>query len=125
MKKFLTVLGTVAAILALVWLGGRYGWKLFGFAACGGSGISAVSVTEDSVTVEGFYPGSFPAGCVGVISKQEGDTLYIGVRYDPLFGIFETGHFSVTVLTETPVASVCLKSAGSIYPVWGAADGSS
>ena len=120
MKKVCAVLGGIAAVLALVWLCGRYGWRLFGFAACDGSGIELVTVTEDSVTVKGFDPGSFPAGCVGVVTKQEGDVFYLGVRYDAVFGFFETGSFSVTVPIEAPVSEVILCAGDNRYPIWSA-----
>ena len=65
LKKVLTVLLAIVAILSAVFLVGRYGWKLCGFRACQGAGITSVEVDGKSVHITGFYPGSFPEGfCV-------------------------------------------------------------
>ena len=47
------VLATVAAALLIVFLLGRYGWKLGGFRACQGAGIDSVEVTENAVHMTG------------------------------------------------------------------------
>ena len=65
LKRVLTVLLTVAVILAAIFLAGRYGWKLGGFRACQGAGISSVEVSDTAVHITGFYPGSFPEGFCG------------------------------------------------------------
>ena len=61
-KRTLSVLAILAVILLAIFLAGRYGWKLGGFRACQGAGITSVEVSEDSVHIKGFYPGSFPEG---------------------------------------------------------------
>ena len=53
-KKIVTVLLAIAVILAAVFLAGRYGWKLGGFRACQGAGITAVEVGEKTVHITGF-----------------------------------------------------------------------
>ncbi len=118
MKKFLKILAGIAIVLLLIWVGGRYGWKLMGFRACGGSGIESVVVEENRVEIVGFYPGSFPEGCVGYTWSQEGDVLYFGVRYDPIFGVFETGSFRAEIPVEGEVHTVYLKTGTDVYPIW-------
>ena len=79
-KRIVIALAVAAAILAAVFLAGRYGWKLLGFRACQGAGIEAVEVGEDQVHISGFYPGSFPEGFCGYYSEERDGTLYVGFR---------------------------------------------
>ena len=72
-KRIVIALAVVAAILAAVFLAGRYGWKLLGFRTCQGAGIEAVEVSEDKVHISGFYPGSFPEGFCGCYSEERDD----------------------------------------------------
>ena len=51
LKRGLIVLLSIAVILTAVFLAGRYGWRLGGFCACQGAGISTVEVSEKSVRV--------------------------------------------------------------------------
>lgn len=44
LKRILTVLMVLGVILTAVFLAGRYGWKLGGFRACQGAGITSVEV---------------------------------------------------------------------------------
>ena len=75
-KRIVIALAVVAAILAAVFLAGRYGWKLLGFRACQGAGIEAVEVSEDKVHISGFYPGPFPEGFCGCYSEERDGTTY-------------------------------------------------
>lgn len=50
----------IAGLLSVIFLTGRYGWKLLGFRGCESAGIEYVEVTDTAVTIRGFYPGSFP-----------------------------------------------------------------
>ena len=58
----ITALTTAIIVLLLVFLMGRYGWKLGGFRVCESAGIHSVEVKENSVRLTGFNPGSFPEG---------------------------------------------------------------
>lgn len=118
MKKFLKGAAAVVAVLALIWVIGRYGWRLGGFRFCMGSGIESISVADASVEIKGFYPGSFPKGYVGCVTKQEGSTLWLGVRYDPVFGVFETGNFAVTVPLQEPVDAIYLAGGENAILIW-------
>lgn len=60
LRKGLAVLLMIAVVLTAVFLAGRYGWKLGGFRACQGAGITSVEVGEKSVHITGFYPGPDP-----------------------------------------------------------------
>lgn len=120
MKKILKAILITILALIICWFTGRYGWRLLGFRACGGSGISSVEVTEQEVQISGFYPGSFPEGCVGTISKVENGTLYLGVRYDAVFGFFETGSFTVSIPVQEEIHTVVLRAGDNDYPIWNA-----
>ncbi|MGN8875571.1 hypothetical protein [Pseudoflavonifractor sp. HCP28S3_F10] len=97
LKKIPAVLLVIAVILTAIFLAGRYGWKLGGFRACQGAGITSVEVSGKAVHITGFYPGSFPEGFCGYYAREQGGKLYVGFRFSSLFGFFETGDFTVGV----------------------------
>ena len=75
LKKGLTVLLAAAVILTAIFLAGRYGWKLGGFHACQGAGITDAEVSGKAVHITGFYPGSFPEGFCGYYAKEQDGKL--------------------------------------------------
>lgn len=97
---------------------GRYGWKLAGFRACQGAGIESIVVHDDHVSIDGFYPGSFPSGFCGYYAKQQQRKLYVGFRFSPVFGFFETGRFSVSIPLTAPVEEIILKTSQHEFPLW-------
>lgn len=117
-KRIVIALAVAAAILAAVFLAGRYGWKLLGFRACQGAGIEAVEVSEDKVHISGFYPGSFPEGFCGYYSEERDGTLYVGFRFSAVFGFFETGDFDVTVPVKGEISEVILKTSRNESALW-------
>ena len=123
LKKVLTVLLAIVAILSAVFLVGRYGWKLCGFRACQGAGITSVEVDRKSVHITGFYPGSFPEGFCGYYSEERGGTLYVGFRFSAVFGFFETGDFDITVPVRGEITEVILKTSMNEISVWTAQTG--
>lgn len=124
LKKILTVLLAVAVILTAVFLVGRYGWKLGGFRACQGAGITSVEVNGETVHITGFYPGSFPEGFCGYYARERDGKLYVGFRFSSLFGSLETGDFDVTIPVKGEINEVILKTSESEIPVWNAQTGS-
>ena len=80
-KKTILILLTVAVLLIAVFAAGRYGWKLLGFRACQGAGIESVEVSENTVKIKGFCPGSFPEGFCGYYAEEQDGTLYVGFRF--------------------------------------------
>ena len=123
-KKTLTVLAVIAAALLIIFLIGRYGWKLGGFHACQGAGITSVEVHEKAVQITGFYPGSFPEGFCGYYAKEQDGTLYVGFRFSAVFGLFETGDFTVTIPVKGEIHEVIVKSRTNETTVWNAETGS-
>lgn len=104
--------------LVLIFLIGRYGWKLGGFQACEGAGIESVAVTDGCVRITGFYPGSFPEGFIGCYSAEENGKLYVGFRFSAVFGFFETGDFSISVPVRGEISEVIMKTAMGERTLW-------
>ena len=90
-KKILIVLLISALLLVVVFIVGRYGWKLFGFRSCQGAGIESVEVSENTVEIKGFFPGSFPEGFCGYYAEEQDGKLYVGFRFNTVFRADRTG----------------------------------
>lgn len=116
--KILASIGILIAVLLAVFLMGRYGWKIGGFRACQGAGIESVEVTENAVTISGFYPGSFPEGFCGYYSQEKDGKLYVGFRFSAVFGSFETGDFDITIPVKGDIHEVIVKTKTSEYSIW-------
>lgn len=123
LHKVWMVLLTIAVILTAIFLAGRYGWKLGGFRACQGAGITSVEVSGTVVHMTGFYPGSFPEGFCGYYAKEQDGKLYVGFRFSAVFGFFETGDFDITVPIKGEINEVIIKTRMNENPVWNAQTG--
>lgn len=123
-KRTLTVLAVLAVVLLTIFLAGRYGWRLGGFRACHGAGITSVEVSEDSVHIKGFYPGSFPEGFCGYYSEERDGKLYVGFRFSAVFGFFETGDFDITIPAKGEIDEVILKTSMIETTIWNRSIGS-
>lgn len=118
LKRMLTVPLTIAVVLIAIFLAGRYGWKLGGFGACQGAGISSVEVSETEVHITGFYPGSFPEGFCGCYAEERNGTLYVGFRFSAVFGFFETCDFDITIPVKGEINEVILKTRMHETTLW-------
>lgn len=118
MKKAWKIAAWVVLVLALIWVFGRYGWKLFGFYACQTAGISCVEVADDQVRITGCAPGTFPGGFLGYHSAEEDGTLYVGFRHSDLFGIFEVSDFDIVIPVQGEIKAVVMKSRSNEYIIW-------
>ena len=123
LKKGITVALTMVVLLAAVFLAGRYGWKLGGFRACQGAGVSSVEVSETAVHITGFYPGSFPEGFCGYYAEERDGKLYAGFRFSAVFGFFETGDFDITIPVKGEITEVILKTSMNETSLWRAQTG--
>lgn len=123
LKRILAILLAIAVIFAAIFFAGRYGWKLGGFRACQGAGITAVEVQETAVHITGFYPGSFPEGFCGYYAEEQDHKLYVGFRFSAVFGFFETGTFDITIPTEDRIDQVILKTNLVETSIWNAQAG--
>lgn len=116
--KIAALLAVVVLVLAAVFLLGRYGWKIGGFRVCQSAGIDSVEVRDSSVRLTGFYPGSFAEGFCGYYAEERDATLYVGFRFSPIFGFFETGDFDITIPVGGDIQEVIIKSAKEEHTVW-------
>ena len=123
LKRMLTVPLTIAVVLIAIFLAGRYGWKLGGFGACQGAGITSVEVSETAVHITGFYPGSFPEGFCGYYAEERDSKLYVGFRFSAVFGFFETGDFDITIPIRGEITEVILKTSMNETSLWRAQTG--
>ena len=117
-KKIIMILLIVAVLLTAVFTAGRYGWKLLGFRACQGVGIESVEVSENTVKIKGFCPGSFPEGFCGYYAEEQDGSLYVGFRFSTVFGFFETGDFDVSIPVKGEIREVVLKTETSETTIW-------
>ena len=122
-KKTIIILLTVAVLLIAIFVAGRYGWKLMGFRACRGAGIESVEVSENTVKIKGFCPGSFPKGFCGYYAEEQDGSLYVGFRFSAVFGFFETGNFDVSIPVKGEICEVVLKAETSETTIWTAEAG--
>lgn len=117
-KRILLALLTLCLAIVLVFLAGRYGWKLLGFRACQGAGITEITVQQGQVRIQGFYPGSFGSGFVGYYAQEQDGKLYVGYRFSQVFGFFETGNFDIVIPTKGEIREVYIKTATTEALVW-------
>lgn len=118
--KVLTVLFNAAVLLLVIFLIGRYGWKLGGFDACGSAGIERIEVTQGQVEIAGYDPSLSPDGFLGYHAEEEDGKLYVGFKFSALFGIFETGDFEIKIPTEGEIKEVYIKTADFEELIWSA-----
>lgn len=118
LKRMLTVPLTIAVVLIAIFLAGRYGWKLGGFGACQGAGITSVEVSETAVHITGFYRGSFPEGFCGYYAEERDGKFYVGFRFSAVFGFFETGDFDITIPIKGEINEVILKTRMNETTLW-------
>ena len=123
LKKAFIVLLTIVVVLTAIFLAGRYGWRLGGFRACQGAGITSVEVREQTVHITGFYPGSFPEGFCGYYAQEQDGKLYVGFRFSAVFGFFETGDFDITIPVQGMIDEVVLKTRMDETMIWNAQSG--
>ena len=56
LKNGLKILLCAAVLVFVVFLIGRYGWKLLGFSVCESAGVETVEVTDDRVKIQASSP---------------------------------------------------------------------
>lgn len=97
-KKILLVIALIFISLVFLFISARYGWKLIGFDACTNPEnlyVQRIDVSENSVVLSGDTIASAPA-FVGYIYQVSDGNLYIGLKYNLLFGfINRVGRFDI------------------------------
>ena len=127
MKTLLKILLIVALIVVLLFLVGRYGWRVAGFAACDEPGTNyAETVTVDAATVRivGGTASSF-SSYVGSIHELADGRLYVGVKHNGFLGFLQRiGGFSIDIPTERQtVTAIYFKGNNEERLIWTQADG--
>ena len=117
-KTVIITLLVMAILFTGIFMAGRYGWKVFGFRACEEAAITSVDVGGSAVTIQGFYPGSFPEGFCGCYTEELGGKLYVGFRFSAVFGFFETGDFHVAIPVDGEIDEVILKTGRGERSIW-------
>lgn len=123
MKKIGKIIMIIVVALLIIFLLGRFGWKIGGFQACQDAGIGSVEVSERAVRMTGFYPGSFPEGFCGYYEKEQDGKLYVGFRFSAVFGIFESGDFNITISVKEEIDEVIVKTRMGERSVWNTYNG--
>lgn len=118
LKKVCIAIIVVMTVLVGIFLIGRYGWKLRGFAACEGAGIENIKVSENMVEIQGYDPSLVPAGFIGYYSEEVDGTLYVGFKFSDIFGVFETGDFQIQIPVEHEIKEICIKTKNSESLIW-------
>lgn len=127
MRRRMLRLAIILLIAEILFVGvfccGRWGWKLLGFWGCEGARLETVTVEDGQVRLQGTDPGIPPEGCLGYLYEEDNGKLYVGLRFDGLFGILENGAFDFTIPVEGEITEVYLKTATEDYLIWSAEDG--
>jgi len=118
LKRITAIVLIVLILLGVFWGVGRYGWKLFGFRAAQGAVVESIEVMEDGVHITGCYPGSFPCGFLGYVSKEYDGCLYVGYHFSGLFGFFETGSFDITIPVKGEIREIWTKTDKTETRIW-------
>lgn len=119
-SRTLTVIAALVILSLLIWIMGRYGWKLMRFSSCTGADVTYISVSEGQIEIKGRGVSLFPRGCVGTIYQIKDGKCYFGVRFDGLFGFFENSGFDTVIRTNETIKEIYLKTGRNEYLLWDA-----
>lgn len=104
MKKTILLLIIFLSFIPLLYVGARYGWRLSGFSSC----ISPTAIVAEKITISDGYVhllGDTPhsaSAYVGYIHEQKDGKLYIGLKYNMLFGFPKRiGAFDINIKCDT------------------------
>jgi hypothetical protein len=85
---------------SIIFLWARHGWRLWGFKDCGypsGIYIKELIVNEDHILIKGST-GASAGAYVGYITEISDRKLYIGLKYNVLFGFLkQNGSFDYKI----------------------------
>ena len=120
-KKIIKIAIIVLIIIIIIFVLARYGWRLFGFNACTNpDSIGAiVEIKENRIVLNGGTMSSAPA-FVGYIYKVVDDNLYIGIKYNFLFGFFDRiGDFHIEIKCNTEeINKIYFKDGSTEKLIW-------
>jgi hypothetical protein len=117
------VLVAILLVIVVTFVGCRYGWRLFGFYACDNPNsifTDNIKIEDNSVFLSGDTSQSAPA-YVGYIYEILDGNLYIGLKYNLLFGFFDRlGRFNIQITCDTSqIKKIYLKNGSTEKLIWG------
>ena len=115
---FTAVMLVLLLVISVVFLCGRWGWKLQGFRYCEVANIQAVTVEDGQVRLTGAHMGVPPEGFLGYLYDEARGELHVGLRFDGFYGIFEDSDFDITVPVENQVNEVYLVTDTGSQLIW-------
>jgi len=121
-KKILLAIALIFIALVILFISTRYGWKLFGFNACINPEslyVQKIEVSGNSVVLSGDTLASAPA-FVGYVYQVSDRNLYIGLKYNLLFGfINRVGHFDIDLkCNESQINKIYFRDGASQKLIW-------
>ncbi len=122
MKKRMGWVFALFCIVIFIFILARFGWRVLGFNICvlpDQIYISKVDVMEDQIMIDGDIMTSALA-YVGYICKREGESVYIGLKYNSLFGVVNrSGVFHINEKMDTMgVHKIYLKGKNEEKQIW-------
>ena len=127
MKTLLKILLMIALVAVLLFVAGRYGWRVLGFAACDAPSTNyaeTVTVEDATVRIFGGTASSF-SSYVGSIHELTDGRLYVGIKHNGFLGFLQRlGGFSLAIPTEgQTVTAIYFKGNNEERLIWTQADG--
>jgi hypothetical protein len=121
-KIILVVILIIVGLQATLFVGARYGWRLFGFEFCQPTSslyTNNIKINDNNIEIQGGTTYSAPA-FVGYIDEISGNTLYIGMKYNLLFGLSNRiGNFNIKLNCDTKnISKICFKDKTGIKVIW-------
>jgi hypothetical protein len=126
MKKIVRIMLIVLIIIiglqATLFIGARYGWRLFGFEFCQPANslyTNSIKISDNNIDIQGGTTYSASA-FVGYMYKINGDTLFIGMKYNVLFGFSKRiGNYKIKLNCNTKkINKICFKDKTGIKVIW-------
>lgn len=119
-RMLAAVLLIAVSLWAASFLIGRYGWKIQGISACTMEDVIIYEAEWDGsrLAVRGRTTASLPA-YVGYVTETEGDTLYLGVKFNGFFGFLKRdGSFQIELDLAEGIHKVALKGQDGEKVIW-------
>ena len=124
-KKIILVVVLILLFVSMAtYFAPRYGWRLFGFRYCADPStifVDRISIDYNDDFIELFGDTSSSAAAyVGAFHKLDGNTLYVGMKYNYLTGFTNRdGRFVVHIPIDTEkIERIMLKGNQSEKHIW-------
>ena len=121
-RMVIKVSALILLIVVVTFVGFRYGWRLFGFDACDNPNslfTENIKIEENLIVLSGDTSQSAPA-FVGYIYEISDGNLYVGLKYNLLFGFYERlGRFNIRIKCDTSqIKKIYFKNGNTEKLVW-------